>query len=69
MFTTGATLNEAAKILKKAGAGKVYIFTLGRVVVGKRFDRLLRKIIWYFREIKKIWMRQLRQKEYAVRNS
>ena len=53
LFTTGATVNEPAKILKKAGAGKVYIFTLGRVVLGKGFDRLLRKIDWYFREIKK----------------
>ena len=35
VFTTGATVNEAAKILKKEGAGKVYVFTLGRVVVGK----------------------------------
>ncbi len=38
VFTTGATANEAAKILKKAGADKVYIFTLGRVVVGKGLD-------------------------------
>ena len=38
VFTTGATANEAAKILKKAGAGKVYIFTFGRVVVGKGLD-------------------------------
>jgi competence protein ComFC len=35
VFTTGATLNEAAKILKANGAGKVYAFTMGRVVVGK----------------------------------
>lgn len=35
VFTTGATVNEAAKVLKKNGAGKVYVFTLGRVVVGK----------------------------------
>ena len=35
VFTTGATVNEAAKILKKNGARKVYVFTLGRVVVGK----------------------------------
>ncbi len=35
VFTTGATVNEAAKVLKKKGAGKVYVFTLGRVVVGK----------------------------------
>lgn len=35
VFTTGATVNEAAKMLKENGAGKVYVFTLGRVVVGK----------------------------------
>jgi predicted amidophosphoribosyltransferase len=35
VFTTGATVNEAAKMLKKNDAGKVYVFTLGRVVVGK----------------------------------
>jgi competence protein ComFC len=35
VFTTGATVNEAAMMLKKNGAGKVYVFTLGRVVVGK----------------------------------
>ena len=35
VFTTGATVNEATKILKKKGAGKVHVFTLGRVVVGK----------------------------------
>ena len=35
VFTTGAAVNEAAKILKKEGAGKVHVFTLGRVVVGK----------------------------------
>jgi predicted amidophosphoribosyltransferase len=34
VFKTGVTANEAAKTLKKAGAGKVYIFTLERVVVG-----------------------------------
>lgn len=38
VFTTGATANEAAKTLKKVGVGKVYIFTLGRVVVGKGLD-------------------------------
>ncbi len=35
VFTTGATVNEAARTLKKNGAGKVHVFTLGRVVVGK----------------------------------
>ena len=35
VFTTGATVDEAAKILKQNGARKVYVFTLGRVVVGK----------------------------------
>jgi predicted amidophosphoribosyltransferase len=39
VFTTGATINETAKTLKKAGAEKVYIYTLGRVVVGKDLDR------------------------------
>jgi predicted amidophosphoribosyltransferase len=39
VFTIGTTIYEAAKTLKKAGAGKVYIFTLGRVVVGKGLDR------------------------------
>ena len=39
MFKTGATINETAKTLKKAGAEKVYIYTLGRVVVGKDLDR------------------------------
>ena len=35
VFTTGATVNEAARTLKKKGADKVNVFTLGRVVVGK----------------------------------
>lgn len=35
VFTTGATVNEAAKVLKKNGASQVHVFTLGRVVVGK----------------------------------
>ena len=39
MFTTGTTINETAKTLKKAGAVKVYIFTLGQEVVGKGLDR------------------------------
>ena len=39
MFKTGATINETAKTLKKADAVKVYIFALGRVVVGKGLDR------------------------------
>ncbi len=32
VYTTGSTVNECAKILKKAGAGNVYILTLARVV-------------------------------------
>jgi predicted amidophosphoribosyltransferase len=39
VYITGKTVNETAKTSKKAGAGKVYIFTLGRVVVGKGLDR------------------------------
>ena len=31
VFTTGATANEAAKMLKKAKAGQVHVFTLARV--------------------------------------
>ncbi|MBT6346962.1 MAG: ComF family protein [Nitrospina sp.] len=38
VFTTGATVNEATKVLKKHGAEKVYVFTLGRVVVGKGME-------------------------------
>jgi predicted amidophosphoribosyltransferase len=30
VFTTGATLNEGAKILKQAKAKRVYAFTLAR---------------------------------------
>jgi predicted amidophosphoribosyltransferase len=30
VFTTGATVNEAAKMLKKAHAGQVHVFTLAR---------------------------------------
>ena len=30
VFTTGATVNEAAKVFKRAGAGRVYVFTLAR---------------------------------------
>ncbi|MDP6711116.1 MAG: phosphoribosyltransferase family protein [Nitrospinaceae bacterium] len=30
MFTTGATVNEASKILKRAGAKAVFVFTLAR---------------------------------------
>ncbi len=32
VFTTGSTTNELAKILKKNGAGKVYVFTLARAL-------------------------------------
>jgi len=32
VFTTGATLNECAKILKKNGARRVNVLTLARVV-------------------------------------
>lgn len=33
VFTTGATAGEAARVLKRAGAGRVHVFTLARVVV------------------------------------
>jgi predicted amidophosphoribosyltransferase len=32
VFTTGATLNECAKILKRNGARRVNVLTLARVV-------------------------------------
>jgi predicted amidophosphoribosyltransferase len=32
VFTTGTTLNECAKVLRKAGAGDVYVLTLARAV-------------------------------------
>lgn len=32
VYTTGATVNECTKVLKKAGASKVHILTLARVV-------------------------------------
>ncbi|HYD18442.1 MAG TPA: ComF family protein [Patescibacteria group bacterium] len=31
VFTSGATLNECARVLKKAGAGEVYVLTIARV--------------------------------------
>ena len=31
VFTTGATVNECARVLKKAGAGEVFVLTLARV--------------------------------------
>jgi predicted amidophosphoribosyltransferase len=38
VFATGAMANEVAKTLKMAGVGKIYIFTLGRVIVVKELD-------------------------------
>jgi predicted amidophosphoribosyltransferase len=35
VFTSGATVSYCAKVLKRNGAGKVYVFTLARA------DRLL----------------------------
>mgnify|MGYP000999516454 CR=1 FL=1 len=35
VYTTGATLNECAKTLRKAGAGEVAVLTLARVVQGQ----------------------------------
>jgi predicted amidophosphoribosyltransferase len=32
VFTTGATLNECSRILKEAGAARVSVLTLARVV-------------------------------------
>jgi ComF family protein len=33
VYTTGATVNECARALKKAGAGRVSVFTLARAVL------------------------------------
>jgi predicted amidophosphoribosyltransferase len=32
VMTTGATVNEAAKMLKRSGAGQIHIFTLARAL-------------------------------------
>jgi adenine/guanine phosphoribosyltransferase-like PRPP-binding protein len=45
IFATGATANEVAKTFKTAGAEKIYIFTLGRVIVVKGLDNELEKWI------------------------
>lgn len=34
VFTTGSTLNEAARVLKEAGAGEILTVTLARVELG-----------------------------------
>ena len=34
VLTSGATASDAAKVLKKAGAARVYVFTLARAVMG-----------------------------------
>ena len=42
VFTTGATVNECAKALRKAGSGNVFPLTLGRTVESSHIpDRLL----------------------------
>jgi predicted amidophosphoribosyltransferase len=33
VYTTGATVNECAKVLKKGGAKEVVVFTLARVTL------------------------------------
>ncbi len=35
VFTTGSTINEAAKVLKRSGAGRVEAFTLARATKGR----------------------------------
>ena len=35
VFTTGSTINEAAKVLKRSGAGRVEVFTLARATKGR----------------------------------
>lgn len=42
VFTTGATVNECAKTLRKAGSGDVFVLTLGRTVDANHIpDRVL----------------------------
>jgi len=42
VFTTGATVNECAKTLRKAGSGDVFVLTLGRTVDASTVpDRIL----------------------------
>lgn len=42
VFTTGATVNECAKILRKSGSGDVFVVTLGRTLDASLIpDRLL----------------------------
>lgn len=36
VMTTGATVNEAAKMLKRAGAGQIHVFTLARALAPAR---------------------------------
>jgi ComF family protein len=44
VFTTGATVNECAKTLRKAGSGDVFVLTLGRTVDASQVpDRVLAK--------------------------
>ncbi|MDR1425853.1 MAG: ComF family protein [Rickettsiales bacterium] len=36
VFTTGSTVNECAKILKKNGAGRVFVLTIAKTMLSKR---------------------------------
>jgi len=40
VFTTGTTLDECAKVLRQAGASKVYALTVSRVVPGKAAEKI-----------------------------
>jgi ComF family protein len=37
IFTTGSTVNECAKILKKNGVGRVFILTIARTLLNKKY--------------------------------
>ena len=45
VYIISLRVNEATKTLKAARAGKNYIFTLGRVIVGKELVSCLKKWI------------------------
>ena len=38
IYTTGATANECSKVLKKAGANKVFIYTIAKATINTHID-------------------------------
>ena len=39
IFSTGASVNECARILKENGAKRVYVFTLGRTIIPEKEEK------------------------------